>query len=158
MEKILAGKKTWLDRVEKSEGWQIGVEAITAGPMAHVDPKNPLLDKPWEYWSAIAECSFPYGEYDPQAEWKAHKKLRGRGISYLRSRYVLTLLGSRSTDLPPALDRRIIKWIWNHPEGIGYLCIGMQRPTLKHIFNWFESMEILSRFQNYRNTSENAVK
>ncbi len=31
MELILAGKQTWSDRVEKSDWWTVGVEAIAAG-------------------------------------------------------------------------------------------------------------------------------
>ncbi len=147
MEKVLDGKAAWSDRVEKSEGWPIGVEAITAGTLAQVDSLHSSIRPAWEYWVEIAERSFPTGEYNPSAEWKAHKGLRGMGIHYLRSRYVVTLLGARSAHLPAALDRRIVNWIWKDPQVIGYLGADMQHPRPFRIFNWLESLEILSRFQ-----------
>jgi len=149
MLKVLEGKAAWSDRVEKSEGWPIGVEAITTATLAEVDPTHPAVLPVWEYWVRIAKCSFPAVAYDPSAEWKAHKDLRGIGIIYLGSRYVLTLLGSCSSHLPAALDRQIVDWIWNNPAGIGYMGADLQHPETFHIFHWLESMEILSRFQSW---------
>jgi hypothetical protein len=71
MEKVLAGEASWSDRVEKSEGWPIGVEAITAGTLAQVDPSHSSIRPAWEYWVEIAGHSFHAGEYNPSAEWKA---------------------------------------------------------------------------------------
>jgi hypothetical protein len=109
MEKILTGKASWSDRVEKSEGWPIGVEAVTVGTLAQVNPLHPFISPAWEYWVEIAGHSFPDGEYNPSDEWKAYKGSRGIGILYLRSRYVLTLLGTRSAHLPAAFDRWIVE-------------------------------------------------
>lgn len=158
MSSVLAGKVTWSDRVEKSEGWPIGVEAITSGTLAQVDPSHPSLLPAWEYWEEVARHSFPGGAYDPQAEWQAHKNVRGLGIHYLRSRYVLTLLGACSANLPAGLDRQIVSWIWNDPQGIGYLGADMQHPRPFHIFNWLESLEILSRFQCWREVAAGAIE
>jgi hypothetical protein len=157
MAKVLAGEASWSDRVEKSEGWPNGVEAITAGTLAQVDPSTSSIRPAWEYWVEIAECSFSTGEYSLSAEWKAHKGLRGLGIHYLRSRYVLTLLGARSAHLPATLDRRIVDWIWRNPEGIGYLGADLQHPEPFHIFNWLESLEILSRFRCWREFAAGAL-
>jgi len=148
LRKVLEGKAAWSDRVEKSEGWPIGMEAITAATLAQVDLSHPAILPAWEYWVGIALRSFSKGAYDQSAEWKAHKNVHGVGIRYLRSRYVLTLLGSRSADLPPALDRQIVDWIWNDPQGIGYLGADLQHPKLFHVFHWLESLEILSHFQS----------
>ena len=148
MQKVLEGKATWSDRMEKSEGWAIAVETITAAILAEVDPSDPAIDPTWEYWSRIAARSFPRGEYDPSAEWKAHKELRGIGINYLHSRYVLSLLGSQTHPLPTSLDYQVVDWIWNNPVGIGYLGVDLQHPHIFHIFHWLESLEILSRFQS----------
>jgi hypothetical protein len=158
MEKVLAGKAAWSDRVEKSENWPIGVEAITAGTLAQVDPSNPAIRQAWEYWAEIAERSFPEGAYYPSAEWQAHKAKRGVGIHYLGSRYVLTLLGARSADLSPSLDRRLVGWIWNNPLGIGYLGADLKHPLSFHIFNWLESLEILAGFQSWRSVAVNVIK
>jgi hypothetical protein len=156
MENVLTGKSVWSDRVEKSEGWAIGVETITAGTLAQVDSSHPAITKSWHYWVEIAERSFPDGKYDSKAEWQAHKDLRGIGIIYLRSRYTtLTLLGARK--LPSSLDRRIMEWIWNDPEGIGYLGADMNHPQQFCVFNWLESLEILSCFQSSRDVTAKAA-
>ena len=158
MQKVLEGQAAWSDRVERSEGWPIGVETITAGTLAQVDPLHPAIGKAWEYWVEVAERALADGEYDSKAEWQAHKDLRGIGIIYLRSRYALTLLGARSTDLPPVLDRQIVDWIWKDPPGIGYLGTDMQHPRSFHIFNWLESLEILSHFQCWREVAADAIE
>jgi hypothetical protein len=150
MQKVLEGKAAWSDRMEKSEGWPICVETITAAMLAEVDPTHPAFLPAWKYWGRIAERSFPAGIYDPSAEWKAHQDLRGIGIIYLSSRYVLTLLGAHSSYLPAVLDRQIVDCIWNNPAGIGYLGADLQHPGSLHIFHWLESLEILSRFQSGR--------
>jgi hypothetical protein len=157
MHKVLEGKAAWSDRVEKSEGWPIGVEAVTTGTLAQVDPTHSSVRPVWEYWVEIAGRSFAAGEYSPSAEWKPHKELRGMGIHYLRSRYVLTLLGAHSAHLPAALDRCIVDWIWKDPAGIGYLGADMQHPRPFHIFNWLESLEILSLFQFWREVAAGAM-
>jgi hypothetical protein len=155
---VLEGKAAWRDRVEKSEGWPIGVEAITAGTLAQVDPSHPAILPAWEYWAGIAVRCFPNGAYDPSAEWEAHKKRRGIAIHYLQSRYVLSLLGARSAHLPAALDRQIVDWIWNDPAGIGYLGADLQHPRPFHIFQWLESLEILSAFQSWKEFTGGAIR
>jgi hypothetical protein len=157
MTDILEKKAAWSDRVEKSEGWPIGVEANTAGTLAQVVPSHPSILPVWEYWVGTALRAFSNETYDPSAEWKAHKEARGTGITYLRSRYVLTLLGSLSASLPVDLDRLLAEWIWNDPEGIGYLGADLQHPNRFHIFNWLESLEILLRFQCGREVATRAM-
>jgi hypothetical protein len=157
MERVLKGKATWSDRVEKSEGWPVYVEAITAATLVEVDPAHPSIRPAWEYWAGIAGRSLPAGEYDPSAEWQAHKEIRSLGVRYLDSRYVLTLLGSHSMDLPSALDRRIVNWVWSNPAGIGYLCADMKHSQPFYIFNWLESLEILSHFQCWREVAVGAL-
>jgi hypothetical protein len=158
MKKILEGKAAWSDQVEKAESWQLMVEAVTAGTLAQVDPSHSAIRPAWEYWAEIARRSFPAGEFDPSAEWKAHRDLGSRGIIYLSSRYILTLLGARSGLLPAALDRQIVDYIWKEPAGIGYLGEDMQHPRLFHIFNWLESLEILSRFQCWPEVASKAME
>lgn len=157
MQGVLAGKVIWSDRAEKSEGWQTAVEAISAGTLAQVDPSHPGIDKAWEYWVEISKRSFPSGKYDPEAEWKAHKDLHGNGIRYLRSRYVLALLGARSRDLPQSLDKQISGWIWEEKTGIGYLGTDLHNPQSIHILHWLESHEILSQFQHWRDFAQPAM-
>ncbi len=158
MQKILEGRTTWSDRVEKSEGWPIAVEAITAATLAQIDPAHPAVLPAWEYWVGIALKSFPNGGYDPSAEWDAHKTQRGIGIRYLCSRYVLFLLGARSAHLPGFLDRQLVDWVWTNPSGIEYLGVDLRHPTHYHIFQWLESLEILSQFQSCNDIWGSAIK
>ena len=158
MQAVLDGKVTWLDRVEKAEGWPICVEAISAGTLAQVDPFHPAIDKAWEYWAEIAQRSFSTGQYDQQSEVRAHRETRGLKIVYLRSRYVLTLLGSRSKQLSIQLERHIGNWIWNNPDGIGYLGADLKKPIPYHINQWLDSLEILSNFQCWREYAGEAME
>ena len=157
MQFILEGKTAWSDRVEKSEGWPIAVETITAATLAQVDPFSPAIIPAWEYWVGIAIHSFPGGSYDRSAEWNAHKDQRGVGIHYLGSRYALTLLGARSDLLPVSLDRQIAGWVWNNPAGMGYLGADLQHPEPFHIFHWLESLEILSCFKGKETIARGAL-
>jgi hypothetical protein len=157
MTAVLEGKTVWSDRVEKSEGWPIGVEAITAGTLAMVDAENPAFDQVWKYWIEIAGRSFASGEYSTTAEWKAHKELRGVGIHYLRSRYVLQLLGARGNEIPGNLETQLVGCIWNDPDGIGYLGADLRKPSHFQIFHWVESLEILSRFPSWYQIAKPAM-
>jgi hypothetical protein len=158
MKSVLEWKAVWTDRVEKSEGWPIGVEAITAATLAQVDPGHPAILPAWEYWAGIASQSFLGGTYDRSAEWEAHKDRRGIGIQYLGSRYVLTLLGARSDFLPEVLDHQIVDWVWNNPAGIGYLGADMQHLDAFHIFHWLESLEILSSYKSGKTIMAGALR
>jgi hypothetical protein len=157
MQAVLAGQANWTDRVEKAEGWPICVEAITAGTLAQVDPTDPSSLPAWEYWTKIASLSFPGGEYDSDAEWSSHKELRGLGTRYLGSRYVLTLLGARSRDLPAALDRQLAGWIARRPEGIGYLGAALDHPDPVHLLAWLETLEILALFRSRQEVAGSAL-
>jgi len=154
---VLVGRSNWSDRVEKSEGWPTRVEAISAGTLAQVDPCHPAVDRASEYWTEIAQRTFKGGRYDQTREIQAHRETRGVRMIYLGSRYVLTLLGSRSSLLSGELDRQIVGWIWNSPEGIGYLGADLKKPVLFHINQWLDSLEILSAFQCWRGFAEPAM-
>lgn len=157
MQSVLEGKAAWTDRTEKSEGWPTAVEAITAATMAEIVPGHPATLPAWEYWTWIASRSFPGGSYNPSAEWNAHQDRRGLGFRYLGSRYVLTLLGARSALLPAALDSQILDWVWNNPAGIGYLGADLHHPEPFNIFQWLESLEILSHFQSWGAIAKGAL-
>jgi hypothetical protein len=158
MERVLKGDSVWSDRVEKSEGWPIGVQTITAATLAQIYPIHPAVLPAWEYWLRIASGSFPGGSYDPCAEWQSHRKARGLGIIYLASRYTLTLLAAQSTALPAELEGRIVDWIWNNSAGIGYLGVDLRQPTTKRIQIWLESNEILSGFHSWRKVALEAIQ
>ena len=157
MVKVLNGEAVWSDRVEKSEGRPIGVEAITAATLAQVDPDHPAVGSVREYSVRVANRCFPNGVYSPEAEWAAHKELRGIGIRFIRSAYVLILLSSRSTPLPVDLEQKIINWIWHESRGNGYLGIDLQLPSTRSVLPWLKSLEILSPYSTFRKMSTTAI-
>ena len=71
---------------------------------------------------------------------------------------MLTLLGARSSHLPATFEHCLTDWIWKEPQGIGYLSADLQHPMLLHIFNWLESLEILSHFQSWHGTTKKAIE
>jgi len=79
------------------------------------------------------------------------------GIHYLNSRYVLTLLSARRRHIPGSLDHQLVEWIWKNRAGIGYLGANNRQPEPFHIFNWIESLEILSRFKSWRKLGREAL-
>jgi GNAT superfamily N-acetyltransferase len=157
MLRVLQGEIQWTDRVERSESWLTAVEAITAGTLARLDPDLPALDSAWEYWVGIADEALSGSSTNRRVELQAHLRRRGVGSHYLASRYVLQLLGSRGTQLPADLARRILNWLWESPAGIGYLGADLRQSDNFHIFNWVESLEILSGFPGWHNTSVGAM-
>jgi sirohydrochlorin ferrochelatase len=148
MAAVLEGRVGWTDRAERSEGWPIVVETVTAGTLAQVDASHRAIDAPWAYWAEVADRSLVGGTYDPHAEARAHRDLRGRATVYLGSRYALALLAARGADLLASLDRRLARWTWERPEGIGYLGVDLRRPTDRRAAAWLESLEILAGFRS----------
>jgi len=158
VQEYLKGKTVWSDWVEKSDGWPIGVETITAATLAQVNPPHPAILPAWENRVDIAGRCFPERAYDASAKLKAHKDPCSISIRYLGSRYVLTLLSARSALLPAALDRRLGDFPLHNPAGIDPLGADLQHPQLFHIFNWLESLEILLCFQCWREVAAGALK
>ena len=48
----------------------------------------------------------------------------------LRSKYQLNILGSIPGMLSRELELALLDWLWNRPDGIGYLCIPLNRTPL----------------------------
>jgi hypothetical protein len=148
MAAVLGGRAAWSDRAERPAGWPLIVEAVTASTLAQVDARHAAVDAPFAYWVEVAERALADGTYDPHAEARAHLDLRGRELAYLGSRYVLTLLAARATDLPVELDRRLARWTWERRDGIGYLGVDLRRPADRRVVQWLESLEIVAGFRS----------
>jgi hypothetical protein len=133
------------------------VRLFAAATLAQIDPNLHALGGVWNLWTTIAERTLASGEYDPEAEIRAHRELSGASVknSYLvlRNRYALTLLGSRAGQLPKKLERTLVSWIWRDERGIGYLDAPLSRvpPRMQTGFldRWFTSLEIVSRFPSW---------
>jgi hypothetical protein len=146
----LEGRTKITDPPEKNERWSLLVQLILAGRLAQLDPTNPALDSFWTYWVEVARQAFTSGNYRLEDEAAAYPRLSGIHApqGYLESQHALWILSSRK--LPTQLDRALVHWIWNKPDGIRYLRVRIPDPPLRLIGYWLRSMNILSRFASWR--------
>ena len=151
---ILEGKSKFPDYPEKNDRWSTGVDLFVSSTLSLINPYHPALDKPRNLWLKILKRSFRTGTYDENDEIATHEVLTGASVkdSYLvlKSRYHLILMGSDSSLIPLTLKRQYIEWLWHHREGIGYLCIPLNRDaSINHpgpLDRWFVSHELLSKY------------
>ncbi|HVN55278.1 MAG TPA: hypothetical protein VMT46_13175 [Anaerolineaceae bacterium] len=156
--KVLAGEATWSDPPEKHEGWPVNIRFITAGTLARIDARHPAVSDPASIWTGIVERTFQSGTYDATAERAAHLALNGirKKGKYLKlaGLYPLLLLSSPGSELPPALEQPLLKWVWNKEDGIYYVYGGcLSRPpqmNAKEFSDWMDGLEIISRFGSWR--------
>lgn len=104
-------------------------------------------------WAEIARRTFQSGSYNAENENAAHRALTGASVanSYLRlnGRYQLCLLGASAGLLPTAVVQAWMRWLWEKPEGIGYLTVTLrgEPPTKVAAFDrWLASLEMLADF------------
>jgi len=158
LSRLLEGAVDFPDPAERNDRWATGKRLFVASTLARICPSLPILDKPWEFWSEIAERTFSSGRYDAEAEIRAHQTLTGASVkdSYLvlNNRYQLALLGSRASKLQKPLEKALVDWVWRKEDGVGYLEIPLsnlpQHFTLGMLDRLFTSLEILSCFPSWR--------
>lgn len=150
--KIMQGETAFPDHHEKNNRWQTGVRLFLTSTLSLIHPNHPALNVDRELWRKIAEITFQSGQYCEKDEIKAHAELTGATVkdSYLvlNGRYQLNILGSISGTISVELERRLLQWLWEKPDGIGYLGISLirQPPDLPGQFDrWLASLELLSR-------------
>ena len=148
---IMEGKIVFPDYHEKNDRWQTGMRLFLASTLSLIYPNHPILHKDRILWHEIAKRSFRFGKYSEQEEIKAHAQLTGATVknSYLvlNSRYQLNILGSMPKMLSEKLEIVLLQWIWQNPNGIGYLGIPLNRkpPTKpEHFDRWLASLELRS--------------
>jgi len=167
MAEVLAGQRTWSDPPEKNDRWRTGVQVITAGTLASINPQHPALREVRSLWRELAARTFAGGTYDAAAEAEAHRELTGASVknSYLvlDNRYSLQLLGRAGDDaMPVELERALLRWLCEKDDGLGYLRV----PLLEDLrtFNpneldrWLRSWELLSGFRCWREFAETAMQ
>jgi hypothetical protein len=123
------------------------------------------LDQPWELWQEIAVRCFVNGTYDPQAEIEAHRDLTGASVanSYLvlNNKYILTLLTARPEELQTTVSNSLLCWVWNLPQGIGYLGKTPALPPTSgapaDVERWFATQELLARFPGWSDLAGGVV-
>ncbi len=140
------------DYKEKNDRWPIGERMFVASTFSLIHPEHPLLDSDRELWLEIARRTFQSGGYSEADEIRAHAEITGASVkkSYLviRSRYQLNILGSVPDALPASLEKALLAWLWQRPDGIGYLTEPLASPPLGkpgRMDRWLASHEMLAR-------------
>ena len=164
---IMQGKLAFPDYHEKNDRWQTGMRLFLASTLSLIQPGHPILDEDRQLWLEIARRTFQSGRYSAEDEIQAHAELTGATVkdSYLmlRSRYQLNILGSVPGLLPRQLELALLEWLWNRPDGIGYLCVPLNRtPPLGKpdpFDRWLASLALLARlFPSWVNFSQEAIE
>jgi hypothetical protein len=164
--KVLSGAHICRDRPERNDRWHVGVELFSAATLATISPFHPAVDMVWALWAEIVELTFQAGEYDPEAEVRAHRDLTGASVanSYLVlcNLYTLALLGARAEVLPPSLERILLDWLWNKADGITYL--GVRPSSIPDgagpgpLERWFRTHEILALFPSWNQKATETIR
>jgi hypothetical protein len=149
---IMEGTIAFPDYHEKNDRWETGMRLFLASTLSLIQPVHPILEKDRELWHIIAQRTFQSGKYDAEHEIRAHTELTGATVkdSYLvlNNRYQLNLLGSIPGLLSKELETALLQWLWERPDGIGYLEIPLNRkPPRKpgQFDRWLASLELMAR-------------
>jgi hypothetical protein len=159
------GKVAFPDPPERNNRWATGTQLFAAATLARICPTLSVLDEPWRLWVEIVERTFVSGEYDEEAEVRAHEALTGASVkdSYLvlNNRYQLELLGLRADRLPRAVESALFDWVWHKSDGIGYLEAPLANPPRKFtagmLDRLFTSLEILWCFPSWHKQGKSIV-
>ena len=149
---IMRGTIPFPDYHEKNDRWQTGMRLFLSSTLSLIHPRHPLLNKDRRLWYEILKKTFRSGSYKEQDEIDAHLELTKVTVkdSYLviNNKYQLNILGSIPGIIPQKLELSLLKWLWEGPNGIGYLGIPLyQQPPIKSgpFDRWLNSLELLSR-------------
>lgn len=150
--RVMRGDIAFPDRPERNDRWQVGVRLFVSSTLSLVHPDHPALDADRALWYEIARRTFRSGQYSAADEIAAHAELTGATVkdSYLvlSGKYQLNLLGSVRGTLPQALETALLRWLWERPQGIGYLAVALNRePPCAggQLDRWLASLELLAR-------------
>ncbi len=146
----LAGSLTITDPPEKNERWDVLIPLVLAGSLARLDPHHPVLDSHHRLCLEICRQSFVSGSYRLDDEAAAYPQLcsiQAPG-GFLESQYMLWILSTRP--LPTGLERLLVEWIWNKPDGIRYQRQLLAQPPGRHVGYWLRSQKTLALFPAWR--------
>lgn len=152
--RIMDGELAFPDPAERNDRWKTGVRMFLASTLSLIRPRDPRLDSDREFWCEIMRRVFRSGQYSAQDEMRAHAELTGSSVHQdcylaLSGKHPLNILGSIPGTLPEELERLLLQWICQKPNGIGYLSVPLYRPPLRSapagIELWMVSLEILAR-------------
>jgi hypothetical protein len=136
---------------EKNARWPVGVRLFAASTLAQIEPDHHAVTPVWQVWHEIAQETFARGTYDAAAEAKAHRRLHGltSKVRYLElgNKYAVALLAARGGEISPRLQKALLRWLFNRPEGLGYLTVPLQRSHAKpQALALVRALEIVSGF------------
>ncbi len=162
---ILQGRIVFPDRPEKNNRWATGVRLFTAATLARIAPEHPELAHERQLWTQIARRAFQAGSYNDDDEAQAHVELTGASVrgSYLmlRGKYQLILFGSFPGELPLDVEKALLAWLWQLPDGLGYLSVPLYLPPPDRpgaVDRWMASHELLGQyFPNWASFAAPAV-
>ncbi len=167
LERLMTHELAWPESKEINDKWPVGQELFIAATLAELSPDHKLLIEPCRKWAEIATSAFESGQYDPEAEWKAHCRLTGavtmrNSYLVLRNRYALSLLSSPQADLCAFTEQALLNWLWKHPRGLGYADVPLSAPinSLRHTqgYRWLDSHMLLTRFSGWSSKAEFIVR
>lgn len=153
IENVLTGGACITDREEKNQAWPWLIKLILAGRLAQIDPTNQVLDPYWEFLAEVTRQAFASGNYCLEDEAQAYLHISGVHVpqGFLESQHALWILSAHA--LPTKLEHALVKWIWHKPDGIRYLRTPLSQLQPRLIAYWLRSMNILTRFQTWREVS-----
>jgi hypothetical protein len=153
IENVLVGHAQITDWNEKNDAWPVLIRIILAGKLAEIFPTSFALESSWLYMAEVAQQSFSSGEYRLADEINAHLQVSTIHVrrSFLESRYAISLLSARC--LPDQLERKLVEWIWNKPDGMHYLGAPLSKPVPHRMAYWLKSMNILCHFPYWKEVS-----
>jgi hypothetical protein len=162
---LLADPHAFPDYQEQNDRWETGVRMILAGTLALIDANHPQLQPVRSLWVELAGRIFASGQYDEEAEVRAHRELTGATVkdSYLviSNRYAVAILSSMPDALPSGIEEEYLRWLCAKRGGIGYLEVALTAlPSLLKpgpLDRWLASLELLSRFPTWRAHARDAV-
>jgi hypothetical protein len=150
--------------VERSEALQVMSRCITCSVLAKIDPLHPALESEWRLWSEIAERTFSSGSYDAEAEQQAHRdlnELQTRSYYKFNVLHPLIVLSATANRLPEKIERNLMQWVYDQPDGIYYVAGGRMavfpEPGERRFARWLESLSILARFRSGREVISDAL-
>jgi hypothetical protein len=129
---VVTGRIIPSDPPEKNDRWATGVRLFAASTVARIDPSHSAIDPVWALWHEIARRTFVSGVYNAEDEAAAHSELTGASVRgtylVLSNRYALSLLAARVERMDAGLAQAVVRWVWNHPRGVGYLDAPLSAP------------------------------
>lgn len=162
---ILQRTTQFPDPPERNPRWLLGIQLFAGATLARINPSLPVLDPLKELWRTIALRTFASGEYDTDAEQRAHREVTGLtgDLRYLTldSKYQATLLGAQALLLPPSVQRAYLRWLWTKPDGLRYKNVTLSHPPAQPrssaVELWLSSIELLTPFVVWRDLAKPAI-